>query len=218
MNLLSLCRHIFNSESAFNLFSSLDNELYVSLGETRKSVLITSATKEEGRSTIALLYAVNHAKLKPESRVLLVNTDYAGGEGVELEEVLSLSSPISAFENQVAPYHHANTAYKGLDYVRTFSKEEEKAVLDKSVFEQFIRKVESEYDLIVVDAASGVYGNDVISLAKIIGNVILVIHHRRSKREQIQELIVALERVGANILGAVLNKRKFALPAWLYGK
>jgi Mrp family chromosome partitioning ATPase len=216
MEFVKLHELLPNSEIAFDVFSSIDNELYVALGNAGKAILVTSAVRGEGRSTIALIFAMNFMKSKNNKRVLFINAD-RGGSTADLEEVLGVTSDGTAIEN-APPYSLSSTRIEGLDYARSFSLGADKVGLDQEAFENFTNGAKSSYDLIVVDAAPGTYGNDLISIAKIITNVILVIQHRGAKKEQIQTLVEALNRVGANILGTILNKRKFPLPAWLYGK
>lgn len=205
-----------DSETAFNLFSAIDNELYVALDKTSKTILVTSATRQEGRTTIALAFVKTFLRSKPDKSVLLINADQ-GGASDQMEQQLGIGAGNMPAANDNS-YQRMPTAIAGLDYARNFSRDAGMTGLDQEAFDAFIDDAKSRYDLIVVDAAPGTYGNDVISIAKIVTNVIVVIQHRGPKKEQIQALIDSLRRVNANILGTILNKRRFPLPAWLYGK
>jgi Mrp family chromosome partitioning ATPase len=57
---------------------------------------------------------------------------------------------------------------------------------------------------------------DSIHLAARSDGVLLVVRYRHLKREVVRKGIEMIESVQAPILGAVLNRRKFAIPSLLY--
>lgn len=204
--------YLLKSGQAFNLYSSLDNEIYSKLAKSENVIMVTSATRGEGRSTIALLLAIKYTQSKPTRRVLVVDADQIGSS--ETTKTLLRLQKTSSDEK----YAIINTEIPNVDYVKTHTSNVERIGLDQEIFEKFIEHSKSQYDLVIVDASPGNYGSDLSSVAKIVKNTILVIQYRGPKREQIQSLIATLKRVDTNILGTVINKRKFPLPAWIYGQ
>jgi len=68
----------------------------------------------------------------------------------------------------------------------------------------------------VIDAAPVMKHPDAIHLAPRVDGVVLVIRHKRLKREVLRKGIEMIEGINAPILGAVLNRRKFAIPDLIY--
>ena len=68
----------------------------------------------------------------------------------------------------------------------------------------------------VIDAAPVMKHPDAIHLAPRVDGVIVVVRHKRLKREVIRKGIEMIESSNAPILGAVLNRRKFAIPDLIY--
>jgi Mrp family chromosome partitioning ATPase len=55
-------------------------------------------------------------------------------------------------------------------------------------------------------------------LAPGVDGVVLVVEADRTKRDQIQRAQRTIEMANGNLLGLVLNKRRYVVPRWLYRK
>lgn len=68
----------------------------------------------------------------------------------------------------------------------------------------------------VIDAPPLMKYPDSIHLAARVDGVVMVIRHKRLKREVIRKGLEMIESVNAPVLGAVLNRRKFSIPDLIY--
>jgi capsular exopolysaccharide synthesis family protein len=89
-------------------------------------------------------------------------------------------------------------------------------VYGKSGFSEFLRQARDKYDFIILDCppVNGPNGSTMIPAKA--DAAILVIEAERLRREVIQRSITLLEDAGANLLGVVLNKRKYPIPGFIY--
>lgn len=76
-----------------------------------------------------------------------------------------------------------------------------------------LRKV---FRFTVIDAPPLMKYPDAIHLAARVDGVVMVVRHKHLKREVIRKGLELLEGANARVLGAVLNRRKFAIPDLLY--
>src|SRR6185312_10239528 len=72
----------------------------------------------------------------------------------------------------------------------------------REVFERFA----GEYDLVVVDSPPLAAVADAAILGSFLGSCLMVIDTRRSRRRATRRALQSLERAGARVLGAVLNR------------
>jgi capsular exopolysaccharide synthesis family protein len=73
-----------------------------------------------------------------------------------------------------------------------------------------------EYNYVILDSAPfGVYADPSI-LARAATGAVLVVEASRTVREVAAETVEELRRVGIRVVGAVLNRRRFYVPDWIY--
>ena len=69
------------------------------------------------------------------------------------------------------------------------------------------------YDFVIIDAAAS---SDGFALARHVDGVILVVEAEYTRWPVVQNFKDRLVSSGANILGVVLNKRRYYIPSFLY--
>ncbi len=74
----------------------------------------------------------------------------------------------------------------------------------------------SRFDFVIIDLPPILVSQDAALIAQKTDGMLLVVAHRKLKREIIDSGIRSLRAVGVNILGAVLNRREFDLPGFLH--
>jgi Mrp family chromosome partitioning ATPase len=77
-------------------------------------------------------------------------------------------------------------------------------------------KLDDSYGHVIFDLAVAGEVGPCFPLARLLDGVLLVVeseHVRRPAAEWVQQ---RLQRAGANVVGAVLNKRRHYVPSWLY--
>ena len=79
-----------------------------------------------------------------------------------------------------------------------------------------IESMRNEADWILLTAPPVNAYNDTVALAKKVDGVVLVVEAEQTRWEVAQSAKERLEDARANILGVVLNNRKFHIPGWIY--
>lgn len=71
------------------------------------------------------------------------------------------------------------------------------------------------YRYVLLDCHSLKEKTDVLGLAPLLDGVIIVVECNRTTTNQVDELERSIERYGGSVLGTVLNKTTYAIPAWM---
>lgn len=211
---------LFRSATAYETFTALENELFVSKEQAYGGpLLVSSATRGEGRTTIALLLAVMSSAFDRSRQVLLIDADTdsgrlsalfgAGGRGAGLRELFDGTA--------TADQCIAATAIPNL-WLTPLSREAAGGVrLAPSLFKQFVDEVRPRFDLMIVDSPAAGGNRGILSLANIVRNILIVVKYGGPTREQVAILKADLERAEASVLGCILNQRELVVPRLLYG-
>ena len=211
---------LLRSTAAYDTFTALENELFVGKeGAYGGPLLIASATRGEGRTTLVLLLAVLSSIFDPSRRILMVDADTDHGRlstlfgpGQRRGGLRELFDTSATIDECIAP-----TALPNL-WLMPLAREPRGAIrLAPMQFQQFIDAVRPRFDLIVVDSPAAGANRGVLSLASILRNVLIVVKYGGPTREQVASLTADLARIDVSVLGCVLNQREFVVPRFLYG-
>ena len=91
-------------------------------------------------------------------------------------------------------------------------------VFESDGFRRFLNLVGSHYQLIVIDMPPLFETSHAARLAGLCDGIILVLEAEHARREVAQQAKQELLRWKADLMGVVLNKRRFYIPKWLYQK
>lgn len=83
-------------------------------------------------------------------------------------------------------------------------------------FCDFLNWVKREYEYVIIDCPAMRRSSSAAVIASKADAVVLVVEAERIRHEVIQRSISTMEDLGANILGVVLNKRRYPIPQFLY--
>lgn len=72
------------------------------------------------------------------------------------------------------------------------------------------------YDYVLVDCPSIKESGDAAYLASAVDGVVLVVSAENTRKEQVRNALNTIEMAEANVLGCVLNKRRYPIPNWIY--
>ena len=73
----------------------------------------------------------------------------------------------------------------------------------------------SEFDYSIIDCPSLRTSGDLLSIAPFVDGVLLVIEANRTRRDEPRKAEQSVVAAGGKLLGYILNKRTYAMPAWL---
>lgn len=91
-------------------------------------------------------------------------------------------------------------------------------LFESKKFDNFLEIVSSRFDHVIIDCPPVTAFPETRVIAGKAKGVVLVLNSGKTKTQVALRVKKDLQDAGANILGAVLNKRKFFIPNWVYKK
>jgi polysaccharide biosynthesis transport protein len=170
-----------------------------------QSLLVTSATAREGKSTTAANLAVSFARLG--RHVLLVDADlrhpslhriFGNVQGQGLTDVLVHGMEWHSVVHE-APMDNLKILFAGACPLNPTE------VLSMARLKHLIEHWRARFDLVIVDSPVVLSIPDVMILAPMMDSVLLVHSQRRGTRAMAMETKRLLERAGAKLLGVIFN-------------
>ncbi len=184
--------------------------------EKIKTLLITSSSPSEGKSTTAINLAEIFAQ--SDKKTLLVDCDLRKPTthkvfGVEkipgLVDYLTESAPL---EKVITV-----TGIKNLDLITAGSHSQNPAeVLDSTEMESFVTMIKTKYDYIIFDSPPILAVTDSEILSRMMDASILVAASNEANREMLRKAAQLLSDDKNSFLGVVLNKFKFNIGYGYY--
>lgn len=191
----------------------------LSAGKGARTVFVTSFLKGEGKTTAALSMAYG-LTMNGSSTVLLIDgnamapqvhqlfqVDNAPGFTEFLQGGGQLSDLIrgTEFKNMaVMPFGSS-----GLDMG---------SLLKGNSLQQSMAQLQEHFDYIIMDGCAIQGSSEVTILANQFDGVVLVVECEKTKWEMVQDAVDRLRLINGRVLGVVLNKRRYYIPASVYGK
>lgn len=181
------------------------NLQFVNVDNPPRSVVVTSAVSEEGKSTTAANLAI--ALAQSGMRVALLEADlrrpslagYMRVEGaVGLTDVLVGRAPLG---DVLQPWGREKLYVLPCGAVPPNPSE----LLGSQHMARLLGELLDRVDFVVVDAPPLLPVTDAAVLARVCDGAVLVARHRRVRREHVAASVAALETVGARLLGTVLT-------------
>ena len=176
-------------------YSAFDREI--------KTIVITSAEMDEGKSTaaenIALTFSQN------EKKVILLDCDLrkpSVHENFKVSNLVGISDVLLG----KATIEEATLKHNDNFYLLTSGKipANPAEMLASSAMTELIENLKNDYDIIVLDTAPLSVVTDAQILSKKVDGTILVVRAEKTKRDIVLEAKNLLDKVGANIIGTIL--------------
>lgn len=198
-------------DSFMETVRQLRNSIVSELDEMSKTILFTSASPEEGKTTVSTNLAIALAKM--EKKVILIDAD--------------IRNP--SVEKSIIKYEKYNKS--GLDSysqiknvpdlginIMTFTVTEDNMwkVINTEYLEKIIEDLKQKYDYVIIDAPPCALVSDPITIAGVVDTTILVIKQDTVRTTRIKYAIDSLQSVNANILGCVLNSAASGIMGYGY--
>lgn len=179
-----------------------------------RTLLVTSALRGEGRSYLAGALAGVLADQK--FRTLLLTFEEAGPEhaaggddSVSVKQGVEASRPMREVpEPTDRPHLH-----------RLLIRHKDGTALEFAEhLAEVAKTMRDRFDLIVIDGpALTSFPEMRVAIAGIDGTI-LVIEAERTVSVAAARTVAAIEEAGGHLLGLVLNKRRYIIPEWIYGR
>lgn len=206
------------SEELAREMGILRNSLYTSLKDKpRRTLLFTSASHQEGVTTLATNYARLSA-LAAEERVLLVEMN-ARRPALFWKMSLTSEMGVSHYLNQEVPL--ASIIQRdpriGFDVIHIGEKDPARVQLHlEKGFPKLLAEASAGYDTIIIDAPPVVLSPETPQIAGHVDGVVMVVYCGKTRREIVQRSIHMIEQFDGKVLGVVLNRKKYYIPDFLY--
>jgi capsular exopolysaccharide synthesis family protein len=181
-----------------------------------KSVVITSPSPGDGKSTVAWNLAKTYAEAVPSASVLLIDADLRKGAigrlaGLSNQNGLAeVLSGVCTFADAVAEVPVTSREDGTVDsrlYVlgRGGLPPNPTQLLERAAFAEMLAVVEREFDFVVIDTAPVAQVSDAIPALRLVTGVIVVVRLKSTHRAALRVLLSQLRGLQAPIIGAVIN-------------
>ncbi|WP_420263808.1 CpsD/CapB family tyrosine-protein kinase [Candidatus Magnetominusculus dajiuhuensis] len=194
------------------------NLLSTATGKTVKSIMVTSAMNGEGKTTAALSLAYTLA-VNAKDNVYLADGSWNSPKMDKIFNMGEVKGISDYFRGEVALDTIVRQTQTENLSVIPFGKKTTNSmeILKPAMLKEKIDELRSKCDYVIFDSASIMGSADIAVLSTFFDGVIMVVECEKTKWQVVDLAKSKLESAGANIIGAVLNKRKFYIPRWLYG-
>jgi succinoglycan biosynthesis transport protein ExoP len=179
-------------------FSSLDTPL--------RSLVVTSAVATEGKTTTAANLAVVMAQAG--NRIVLVDGDLRRPSAHRLFNLPNQTGLTTALvEDPQALNGYLQET--GIENLRVLTAgpipPNPQELLGSQRMEELLRRLEDEADIVVLDTPPTLVVSDANVLAARASGVLMVVNTGKTRRAAVRQAVDGLRKVGANLLGCVLN-------------
>ena len=177
-------------------FSNIDNEI--------KTIMVTSAKQDEGKTTTICNLAMVMTELKKS--ILLMDLDLRKPAVHKQFELSNKKGLTDLLINKDDYKTYIQNVYPGLDVLTTGMIPANPAeIINSRTLKELIKEMATSYDYIFLDAPPVMLVSDPITISTYANAVILAIEHGKTEKELAKKAVDSLKQVNANIIGAVFN-------------
>lgn len=183
-----------------------DSILLSDLGRRPHSLLITSATPREGKTTTSIHLAIAHSL--QNRKTLLIDADLRrpGVHGrLALANEKGLSSVVAG-ELKWRDAIQKVEAYPDLDVLTAGPASRRAADRLGTVLDILLAEAESQYDLVMIDAPPLLGFAEPLQMAAVVDGVVVITMAGQTNRNAVASVLTSLKRIKTNVVGVVLNE------------
>lgn len=177
-----------------------------------RSILVTSATKNEGKSLIAANLAIAMARRDDEKRVLLIDCDLRRPEVYKLFGIEREPGLVSLLTEETEPNDVAHeTELHNLKVIPIGPATDSPSELLAGA-KDVLDKCKEQFDIIICDAPPVIPVDDVALLGPYVDGVLLVVLAGKTDRVVVKRAVNILNDMRAKVLGVAVNNLNRILP------
>jgi capsular exopolysaccharide synthesis family protein len=183
-----------------------DSILLSDLARRPRSLLITSATPREGKTTSAVHLAVAHSL--QGRKTLLIDADLRR-PGVHSKLGLANVRGLTAVVNDGTPWREVLQKHEGFpDLDVLVGGETSRRAADKLgiVLAKLLDEAAVDYDLVIVDAPPLLGFAEPLQMAAIVDGVVVITLAGQTNKQAVASVLSSLKRLKANVVGVALNE------------
>jgi capsular exopolysaccharide synthesis family protein len=199
-------------------YESLHSALGKALGGvTGRAIVFASSVEGEGTTTVIAEYAASLGPTK-ERATLLVDANF---RSPRLHEIFGVPNEKGLADVLLGVSDLASAAVRlgeeNLYLLPTgVTTTSPGALVTVTRMTRFIAEAKERFALVLIDAPPIISFAETTILASVADGVALVVESDRTKREIVRRAKSAIEETKGNILGVVLNRRRYVIPDFLY--
>jgi capsular exopolysaccharide synthesis family protein len=181
------------------------NLVFMSPDKPQRRLLVTSAGPAEGKTTVACCIAI--AMAQAGQRVLLVDCDL---RRPRLHRVFGRTNDTGVtsalLDMSILDTMQLKTEIPNLSVLQSGPVAPNPAeLLHSERFRRLLDTLEERYDRVIIDSPPVVPVTDAAILSKYVDGTVLIVRAFETRRELARRAVRALQDVGANVVGTVLN-------------
>ena len=181
-----------------------------------KTLLITSTLSGEGKSWISSNLAVAFAQTG--KKIILIDADLRKGRQYSIFEVLpkpGLSNYLSGIglnndvleKDDILANCIQKTEIDNLDIITAGNiPPNPSELLMSTQMSKLLEDLKQCYDMIIIDGTPSQLVTDSVILSRIVDATLLVTQSKKTKKNDLKNIITNIQNVGGRILGVVINK------------
>ena len=200
-------------------FALEGNLLSAAKGGPVGTIYVTSSRAGEGKTTTAIKIATALSK-NVNGKVLLVDGNI---QNPQLHSIYSLNASPGLAESLQGGTDLQNTIQStnvpNLDVmVAGGDGSGSMDINDSKLFDQKLVQLKQSYDYVIFDGSSVLSSSRACHIARHFDGVLLTVECENTKWEVLDLAREKIDNVGGNVLGVILNKRRYYVPKALYGR
>jgi capsular exopolysaccharide synthesis family protein len=183
-----------------------DSILLSDLNRRPRSLLITSATPREGKSTTATHLAIAHSS--QGRKTLLIDGDLRR-PGLHDRFGLPNTQGLSTFASGIGEWRdsvHKSETYPDLDILTAGPASRRSADRLGTILDKLLTEAESDYDLVIVDSPPLLGFAEPLQIAAVVDGVVVIALAGHTNRNAVGSVLTSLKRLNANVIGVALNE------------
>ncbi|PIE40844.1 MAG: hypothetical protein CSA49_06390 [Gammaproteobacteria bacterium] len=189
------------------------------LDQKIKSIYLAAPHQGAGSTTCAYSLARALSRLISEKVILIDGNPGPGSltEQLRLKDSLGFSDLIlSGGRGTITKAIH-NVEGEGFHVISTGQQEVQAPIAgERPSLNQLIESLTDTYSYVIYDGPPIHKSNEPLALAAAFDGVVLVLETNETRWEVANSAKEKLIQAGANVIGAIFNKRRYYVPQWVY--